>query len=251
MSFEDNFSKQSQEYARYRPQYPVALFNYLASLTGEHDLAWDCATGNGQAALGLAKHFRRVIATDASAQQIANATAHKKITYRVSGAELSSTADYSVDLITAASALHWLDLESFYPEVRRLLKPGGIIAAWSYHLAEIAPKVDHIISALYFDVLEGYWSPRIQYLNEHYNTIPFPFEELTPPTFTIETHWSLTDLTGFLNSWSATQKFVEAHGHSPIEDIQTLLTQVWGAPQKKRVVRWPLYLRIGRVDDIE
>ena len=126
--FEDNFSKQADVYARYRPPYPAALYEWIASIAPGHAVAWDCGTGNGQAAIGLTRHFRSIIATDPSTAQIANAPAHPQIEYRVARAEESGLADQSVDAITVALALHWFDLDQFYAEARRVLKPGGKLA---------------------------------------------------------------------------------------------------------------------------
>ena len=144
MSFEDLFSKQAEEYAQYRPRYPDALFEYLASVAPGHALAWDCATGNGQAALSLAPYFERVVGTDASESQIANAQPHEKITYRVARAEQTDFEDHSVDLITVAQAIHWFDLDAFYAEAKRVLRPGGVLAAWTYYESEIEPAIDRV-----------------------------------------------------------------------------------------------------------
>ena len=175
MSFVDHFSRLAQDYARYRPQYPAALFDYIASLTIDHDRAWDVGTGNGQAAIGLARHFDRVIATDPSANQIANAIPHERISYRISSAEETDIESQSIDVATTAQAIHWFDFDRFYAEVRRVLKPGGVIVAWCYHQADIEPRIDQLLAHYYYEVLGGYWSPRLHFVEERYRTIPFPF----------------------------------------------------------------------------
>ena len=243
--FEDNFSKQADVYARYRPPYPAALYEWIASIAPGHAMAWDCGTGNGQAAIGLTRHFRSIIATDPSTAQIGNAPAHPQIEYRVARAEDSGLADQSVDAITVALALHWFDLDQFYAEARRVLKPGGILAAWTYYLPQIAPEIDRVIE--YFDaaILREYWSPRIQLLREKYQSIPFPFDELTAPEFAIEKTWPLTELIGYLHTWSGTQAYRDAHGVDPLTLVQADFAAAWGAIEQ-RTIRWPLFMRVGR-----
>jgi ubiquinone/menaquinone biosynthesis C-methylase UbiE len=244
--FEDHFSRQSQTYAQYRPTYPAQIYAYLASLTPEHALAWDCGTGNGQAALGLAEHYQKVHATDASADQIKLAYPHDRVEYHVEPAEHVSLPGSSADLVTVAVAIHWFQFDDFYREVRRVLKPEGILAAWTYHLTEISPQVDPLIERYYRKILAAYWPERIRYLEEKYRTIPFPFEEITPPPFAMEAMWDLNQFAGFLDSWSATQRYQAQHGHHPLEMLWPELVDAWGAENQARLVRWPLHFRIGR-----
>ncbi len=245
--FEDHFSKQAREYATYRPQYPGELFVYLASVSPGRQLAWDCGTGNGQAARELACHFERVIATDASVDQIAQAVPHERISYQVARAEDVRLEAGSVDLVTVATAVHWFDLEPFYQVVRRVGRPDGILAVWMYHLPVIDPAIDPILNHYYADVLAGYWPERLHYLAERYRTLPFPFEELTPPEFEIQADWDLDQLVGFLDSWSATRRYREQRGQHPVSIIWQGLSESWGEPGRKRLIRWPLYLRVGRI----
>lgn len=244
--FEDHFSKHSEQYAQHRPQYPDEIYAYLSSITPSHSLAWDCGTGSGQAAIGLAKHFDNVYATDASAEQIAHAYPHEKVKYHAEPAERVSLRDSSADLVTVAVAIHWFDFDAFYREVKRVLKPGGILAAWTYHLPEISTDVDPLVSRYYSDILKEFWPERIRYLEERYKTIPFPFEEITPPAFAMEMNWSLLQLAGFLDSWSATQRYKAQTGHHPLEVIWDELLAAWGDENEKRLIRWPLHFRIGR-----
>jgi len=245
-SFEDHFSKHSGQYAQYRPHYPDEIYAYLASLAPGHSLAWDCGTGNGQAALGLARHFDKVHATDASAEQISLAYANDKVDYHVEPAEQVSLRTSSVDLVTVAVAIHWFNFDEFYREVKRVLKPGGILAVWTYHLAEISPAIDQLIDQYYFEIVDGYWPERIRYLEQRYETIPFPFEEITPPSFAMEMNWNLLQFSGFLDSWSATQRYKAQKGQHPLEIIWQKLLAVWGDEKGLRLVRWPLHFRIGR-----
>jgi SAM-dependent methyltransferase len=247
-AFEDHFSEQAREYAQYRPQYPRGLFDYLVSITPGRHLAWDCGTGNGQAAHELARHFEHVIATDASAEQIAQAAAHERIDYRVARAEEVDLEAGSVDLVTVAMAVHWFDLEPFYQAVRRAAKPGGILAVWMYHLPVIGPEIDKILLHYYGDVLASYWPERFHYLDERYRSLPFPFVELKPPEFEIQVEWELDRLADFLDSWSGTRRYKNERGQHPLNLIWQGLFEAWGEPGKRRSVRWPLYLRVGLVD---
>lgn len=244
--FKDHFSKDSAGYARFRPGYPSGLFGYLASLCRDHQTAWDCATGNGQAARRLVDHYGRVIATDASSSQIAAAPPQENIDYRVAAAEQSGIADAGVDLVTVAQALHWFDLAAFYTEVRRVLKPGGVIAVWSYNLLKIAPEIDPIINRLYHDTLEAYWPKERQRVERGYGAIPFPFTPVSPiPGFAMAADWDLSDLSGYLGTWSAVQRMIQTTGVDPVEQLAQPLSAAWGDPQMRRPVTWPLSIRIG------
>jgi SAM-dependent methyltransferase len=244
-SYEDHFSRLAQAYAQYRPKYPAGLYAYLAGLAPGDELAWDCGTGSGQAALGLVDHFRRVWATDASAGQLAHALQHPRIYYQVSLAGQSALPGRSVDLVTAAEALHWFELDSFFAEVHRVLKPGGLLAAWCYPLPQIEARIDALLQAYFRDVVGPYWSPGIRLVDERYQTIPFPFEEVEPPQFAMRADWNLEALLGFLSSWSANQKFIEANGHHPVQQIEGELGRAWGEAGQRKPIQWPLYFRIG------
>src|SRR5688572_3528667 len=159
-NFEDHFSKQSEQYAQYRPHYPKELYAYLASIAPGHSLAWDCGTGNGQAAVGLAKYFDKVHATDASAEQISLAYRHDKVDYFVEPAEQVSLNTSSTDLVTVAVAVHWFNFEEFYREVKRVLKPKGILAAWTYYLTEISPEIDQLVFKYYAEIVKDFWPER-------------------------------------------------------------------------------------------
>ena len=246
VNFEDHFSSHSQQYAQYRPKYPDELYAYLASLAPARSLAWDCGTGNGQAALGLAKHFDNVHASDASAEQISLAYPHEKVDYRVEPAEHVSLDDSSVDLVTVAVAIHWFDFDEFYREVKRVLKPDGILAAWTYSLTEISPEIDQLVNQYYSEILTGYWPERIRYLEQGYKTIPFPFAEIIPPRFVMQINWNLIQFAGFLDSWSATQRYKAQKGDHPLELLWDRLVSAWGEENEPRPIRWPLHFRIGR-----
>lgn len=246
--FQDLFSAHAACYARSRPRYPAELFVYLASLCGERRLAWDCATGNGQAATGLVAHFERVIATDASAEQLAHATPHERIDYRVMAADDDGIAAGSVDLVTVAQALHWLPLDAFYANVRRVLRPGGLLAAWCYTLPRVTERIDAVCDGFYRDVVGAYWESGRGYIDERYETIAFPFEEIRPaPRFACRAEWTLEEYVDYLESWSAVQRYRKDRGSDPINEIRAELSAAWCKPKQRRRVEWPLYMRIGGV----
>lgn len=220
------------------------MFEWLASIAPSKDLAWDCATGNGQAAVELAEVFERVIATDASEKQVANAEAHRRVEYRVAPAENSAMEANSVDVITVAQALHWFDLERFYAEARRVLKPRGALAAWAYKLATVTPSIDAVVNRYYLDVVGPYW-PAERVLVEKFEELPFSFPEMEAPAFAMMAEWSVEQLLGYLGTWSATQRFMAAEKRDPLEQVAEELRKQWGAG--KRRVKWPLTVRVGRV----
>ena len=247
MDFKDYFSKQASAYTRYRPHYPAQLFEYLAELAIDNQLAWDCATGSGQAALGLAQYFEKVVATDASDEQIANAFAHERITYIVAPAERTEINSGSVDLIVVAQALHWFDFDKFYAEVRRVLKKGGVLAAWSYSLLRISPAIDRVLGQFYSNVVGPFWPPERKLVDDEYQSIPFPFEELVAPLFKMEVQWDLDRLLGYLGTWSSVQKFKDKHDTDPIEVVLSDLRRAWGRPENEKEIHWPIHMRVGRI----
>ena len=244
--FEDHFSKIATDYLRYRPRYPAALFDWLASVAPGRDLAWDCGTGNGQAANELARHFEHVIATDASAEQIALAAPHERIEYRVLRTEDVRLPPSSVDLVTVAAAIHWFEIESFHASVKRFLRPDGVVALWTYHLPVIEPAIDRVVIDDYGRVVNAYWPERFHYVRERYRTLPFPFDEIEAPPFEIVMTWDLEHLMGFMASWSSAQRYQQERGESPVAQVAEELRRAWGDPAREREIRWPIFLRAGR-----
>lgn len=248
MKFADYFSDTSAAYAAFRPRYPDALFEFLAQQVPATDEAWDVGTGSGQAAIGLARHFRHVIATDASSTQIEHATPDARVSYKVCPAEACGLDDRSVDLVTVAQALHWFDRDRFWTEVRRVLRPRGIIAVWTYLMMEITPKIDAIVRRFYSGVVGPYWPPERRITEERYQTIEFPFAEFAAPNFVIEQAVTLDDVAGYVRTWSATRRFIKQHGEDPVERLVTELGPAWGDPRTSRLARWPVAMRVGRVE---
>tara|TARA_R110000823_G_scaffold315636_1_gene448770 strand:+ start:4045 stop:4788 length:744 start_codon:yes stop_codon:yes gene_type:complete len=245
-SFKDYFSKQAGHYQNYRPSYPDDMFTWLASLTPNHELAWDCGTGNGQAAVGLTPYYKKIYATDPSEEQVKHAVTHQQITYRVEKAEETALAAVSVDIITVSQALHWFDFDSFYTEVNRVLKPDGVLAAWTYGIPKISEKVNKVIAYFHDTVLDGYWKPGNQLVAEKYQTIPFPFEEIKTPAFSIQKELTLEDLIGLLNSWSAVQRYQNKNGQNPIDKIKADVTTAWQEGDNTKASEWEITMRVGR-----
>ena len=246
-AFHDHFSTVAARYADFRPSYPAALFDYLTTLAPRNSLVWDCAAGTGQATIDLAARFDRVIGTDASREQIAAATSHPSIEYRVALAEQSGLSDASVGLITVAQALHWFNFDRFYAEVHRVLAPNGLLVAWGYGINEVdGDVVNSLVQDFYHNIVGPYWPAERKLLAEGYRTIPFPFAEITPPAFHMEAKWTLEQLIGYFSTWSATNRFIKSTGHNPLEPLSAALAKIWGDAAKTRRVIWPLSLRVGR-----
>jgi SAM-dependent methyltransferase len=245
--FKDHFSVRADAYTRYRPSYPPALFAWLAGLTKGHSLAWDCGCGNGQAAIGLAPHYDRIIATDPSQQQIEHALRHERISYAVASAEDSGIAAGTVDLVVVAQALHWFDFERFYREVGRVARPKGLLAAVSYGPVQVEGAPERVVNRFYHEVIAPYWPPERHYVDEGYATIPFPFPEIIAPAFAMEVDWNMEHLMGYLGTWSAVKEYEKQLGSDPLALIADELAAAWGDPQQGRGIRWPLTLRVGRI----
>jgi SAM-dependent methyltransferase len=248
-TWKDLFSRQAEDYAKYRPHYPQALYDFLVTLVEERKVAWDCGTGNGQVATQLAAFFDRVIATDASSSQLAHAIKLPNLEYRVAMAEQSGLASQSVNFISIAQAIHWFDFDPFYQEVRRVAVPGAVVAAWGYGLLKISAPLDEVLRYLYSHLLGPYWELERRHLDQAYQTIPFPFPLLNTPSFTMQSSWNLAELMGYLNTWSAIQKFRAANNNcNPLEEISEELQNRWGEALGSRPVQWDIYLKVGRVN---
>ncbi|KAA2284090.1 class I SAM-dependent methyltransferase [Arenimonas fontis] len=245
--FKDHFSGHASQYAQARPTYPAALFEWLSGQCPYHELAWDAGCGNGQASLALARHFRRVHASDPSATQIAAAPADPRITWRVEPAERCSLPDHGADLVTVAQAYHWFEHERFIAEVRRVLRPGGLLAVWCYGLSEVDAAVDAVYFRLYRDILDSYWPPERRHIESGYRDLPFPLAEITEaPRFHMAHEWTLTQYLDYLRSWSASQRFLKETGRDAVAELAPAFSEAWGDPERPREVRWPLSLRAGR-----
>jgi ubiquinone/menaquinone biosynthesis C-methylase UbiE len=241
--FKDHFSGHARNYAAHRPGYPAELFDFLAAECRARDLVWDCATGNGQAARLLASRFRRVVATDASAEQIASAEPAEGVDFYVAPAEASALPAGSVDLVTVAQALHWFNIERFFEEADRVLKPGGLLACWSYHHCRVEPAIDELIESVFAEV-EHFWPPETAIVVNRYRDIILPFHEIAAGPFSMTIGWSAEDLINYMKTWSASRRYLAEQGSDPVEEYAEELRRRWGT--SVRDVVWPLIVRVGR-----
>jgi SAM-dependent methyltransferase len=243
----DYFSTQAAAYATFRPTYPRELFQFVAASAPARTLAWDCGTGSGQAASALADDFERVIATDTSAKQLAEATPHPRIDYRVAPAESSGLGDRVADAVTVAQALHWFDIPRFFAEARRVLVPGGILAVWTYNDPVLDDAgLDRMLQRFNRETVGAYWPAERQLVRDGYRTIPFPFTPVATPEILLAREWTLAELAGYVRSWSATARYAAERATDPVVALETELAGAWGDPTTRRVIRWPLVLIAGR-----
>jgi SAM-dependent methyltransferase len=250
MSFNDHFSRQSAAYSRYRPDYPSGLIDWVTSLVPDRRLAVDCATGSGQAALSLSSRFDLVVALDGSLQQLGSAAPGPNVAYLAALAEHLPIRDQTVSLVAAAQAAHWFDLGRFHAECRRVLKPGGVVAAWTYGRFRlddgdsVSQAVDAVIDDFYGSVLGPFWPPERRYVELGYRTLPFPWREVTAPGFALEATWDLERVLGYIASWSAVQRYRDHHGRDPLPPLRDALEAAWGGAKIRRL-RWPVHVRAG------
>lgn len=247
MKVKDNFSDIAASYAAWRPEYPQQLFTFLASLSNTHNKALDCGTGNGQAAKLLAAHYKDVYATDISAAQLQHAAAMPNIHYSVSAAEKTDFPDHFFDIICAAQAVHWFNHPLFYKEVERIIQPGGILALIGYGLISIDKEIDALIQVLYKDVLGTYWDEERKFIDDQYQSLPFPYSNIPAPQFEIEARWNCIQLTGYLNTWSALGNYKKKNGKDPLQDLQPALQKTWGDVQVLKTVYFPVISKIAIV----
>lgn len=240
----DLFSAQPELYARFRPHYPAALFDFLLGQVPGREVCWDCGTGNGQVAAVLSAYFKKVYATDISSNQLKHAIQKENIFYKVEPAECTTFPGHSFDLIVVAQAIHWFDFEQFYQEVQRTLKSDGLLAVIGYSLFRVNEAMNPIIDDFYANIIGPYWDPERKYLDEGYRTIPFPFEERHTPPFEMQFEWSFTELIGYLHTWSAVQHYTSIHKINPVDRLQAALQKHWDSPSM--AISFPLLLRVGK-----
>jgi SAM-dependent methyltransferase len=242
-----DFSPLAASYARGRPGYPPALFDFLASQVARHELAWDCATGSGQAAAGLAGRFARVVATDVSAEQLAHALRVPGVEYRVGTAERSGLDSGSVDLVTVAAAAHWFDLAAFGAEVRRVTRPGSLLAVWTYHLAYVDPPFDALFGRLYWEILKPWFAEATRLVDARYETLALPGTPLAAPPFHVAARWNRAQALAFVASWSAVPAYRAERGRDPLDEVRADFDRLWPDDTTERDLRWPLFLQLRRL----
>jgi SAM-dependent methyltransferase len=247
MSGAPDFSPLAERYAVGRPTYPLRLYEWLAGLVERREAAWDCATGSGQAARDLVAHFGRVFATDASADQLRFAPAHPRIELRVAPAEASGLETASVDLVTVAAAAHWFDLPAFGAEARRVARPGGVLAVWTYHAGIAEPPAGELLGPFYWELLQPYFAPGARLADERYETLELPGEPIPAPRFTMTARWRRDRFVAYLESWSGVAAYRRARGEDPVALVRDEIDRLWEGPEREIEMRWPLFVRAQRL----
>ncbi|HBS05955.1 MAG TPA: SAM-dependent methyltransferase [Leptospiraceae bacterium] len=247
VAFKDHFSRQSQDYVQFRPHYPPELFEELARLSRNHSDALDIGTGNGQCAIGLAKHFSKVTGIDPSNNQIQSAIPHPSVRYRVAPAEDTGCEDESMDIITVAQAIHWFDHEPFFAEIHRVLRPGALFAAWGYghHFVD---GCQDTLEYYYHNIVGPYWPPERESIEARYTDIRSPewLVPVAPPDVKMQAEWNRDQLLGYISTWSAVQKYIEQKASDPVQILRSQLSDCWPDPGEVRQVSWPFFFIIGR-----
>ena len=243
----DNFSKQSKLYSKFRPVYPQALYDCILKYTQNLGEAWDCGTGNGQVAKVLCKYFERVEATDISEQQLNEAFQANNINYQCIPAEKTAFPDNTFDLVTVAQAIHWFDFDKFYAEVNRTAKVGAIIAIWGYGTLQVEGQVGELINCFYHNKIHSYWDEERKHIEDSYESIPFPFPEKENHTFSIELRWTLAELEGYLNTWSAVQYYITKNNNNPVTRLMANISKAWDTEEGRIKVAFPVFLMLGKV----
>lgn len=244
--FADHFSRDPAAYAKFRPRYPDALFGWLATLPQYRCHAWDCATGNGQAAVPLSQHFDLVFASDASRGQLGSAQRAPRVRYFAGLGESSPLRSRSIDLVTVAQAMHWLDATKFTAEAGRVLAPGGALAVWAYGRLRMDGPVGRVMTRFYTETVGPYWPPERAIVEEGFRSVSLPIHEAIPPPLAMDAELTLDGLAGYVRTWSAVGRYLTAQARDPVAELVEELGPIWGSPDKARLVRWPLAIRAGR-----
>lgn len=241
----DRFSGHANLYAQYRIDYPDGLYDFILRTVSHRTVAWDCATGNGQVAGALANRFGQVEATDVSETQLMLAVQKPNIRYQISPAEQTPFADHIFDLVTVAQALHWFNVDAFHREVRRVAKPGAVIAEWGYGLVQINRDIDAILLDFYRNRVGPYWDPQRKHVDDAYATLPFPFADVQQANFVVRRIWPLDRFLNYLRTWSAVRQYIHENETDPVVELGNALTPIWGNGEQE--VRFGVFLRMGSV----
>jgi len=243
----DHFSSVSAAYSAFRPRYPAALIDYFASLAPRRRIAWDCGAGSGQATADIARRFEFVVATDLSADQLARASKGSGIGWAACAAERTAIRSSTIDAVAVAQALHWFAHDAFYAEVKRVASgPDAAVVAWTYAAPRMEGDVGEVLRRFMFEDIGSYWPPERKYVDSEYRTIPFPFERIHAPPFSLENDWTLQQIVGYMRSMSATARYMKANGVDPVVAVGEELLALWQDDAPRRIV-WPVIVLAGRV----
>lgn len=244
-AFRDHFSAVAADYANARPEYPDALYAWIAQAAPARMRAWEAGCGSGQATRGLAAHFGEVFATDPSAAQVAQAHGPANVRFAVEPGEHCSLRDASVDAVCVAQSLHWFDRDAFFAECARVLQPGGLLAAWGYQDLEVPPELAAANAALQGEI-RAYWPPERALIDEAYASFDWPFPVVQAPVFELRADWTLPRLLGYFASYSASKRCREATGRDPVALHADAFAAAWGDLEASKPMRWPLFLHARR-----
>ena len=243
------FDRGGSNYAHYRPHYPPELAEYLIGLAPRREFALDVGCGSGQLTAMLAGAFEKTVGCDPSVSQLAGAARTPRAWYVCAAAECLPVRDRSVDLITVAQAAHWFRLPAFYAGVRRVARPGAVLALITYGTLHVSdPALDARFQRFYTDEIGPWWPPQRKLVDAGYRTLDFPFAEYEAPPLEISLHWPLAAFLGYLSTWSAVRHARQAGQGAVLERFVIGFSALWGKPERACKIVWPLHLRVGRVE---
>ncbi|HSD17053.1 MAG TPA: class I SAM-dependent methyltransferase [Thermomonas sp.] len=247
MNFADHFSAVAAQYASARPEYPAALFDWIATVAPARSLCWEAGCGSGQATRDLALRFDHVHAGDPSAAQIAQAPSLANVDFLVEAGEHCALPDASADAACVAQALHWFDRAAYFAEVARVLKPGGVLVAWGYQDI-VVPELLASANASLQQAILPHWPPQRADVDAAYAGYVWPFERIDAPPFELTADWPLQRLLGYFASYSASKRHREATGRDIVAESVPAFADAW-RDRGDIPLHWPLFVHAFRKTD--
>ena len=229
------FNQDSEKYFLYRPKYPKELYEFIKVVSHEHNTVWDCACGNGQVSIDISEYFSLVEGSDINENQILNAFKKENIKYSVQNSEYTNYSDNYFDVVCVGQALHWFSSDDFFKEVKRVLKKDGTFFCWGYSFFKISDEIDEIIKNKFLNLIDPYWSEKNRILHNEYLDINFPFEKIDTPKIQMSEMWNLSQLTDYLNTWSAVKLYNEKNGGDIVEFLKSKLENHWDTSEDKKI----------------
>jgi SAM-dependent methyltransferase len=205
IQYEDRYGGVAEAFATYRPGYPEEVYQrILAHLAGPRERAVDVGAGTGLGTLPLCQWFREVIAIEPDVRMAAKLEGRgKSLRVLISTGEDASFPTASVDLVTSATAFHWMDGPRVLANAKQWLRPGGVLAIWAYPVPRIAGRVGEVIEAEFRDHWNTFRHQRLDdkdYMQRTVKQGPMPVvEERTIPYVL---HPRAQELAGFCASTS-------------------------------------------------